>query len=218
MIQVKGPAASLLEQDFGRAWACGGFLGDIEGFFHLFKKHEKVSGSGGYPLRILYTRPGDSEIRKTQLEAIARAREYIFIQNPYFTDDAILHALIRAKRRGVDVRIVLPVTVNNSAIERSNVLAANRMLKSGIRVYILPYSSHVKAAVYDGWACMGSANFDKLSLRINYETDLATSHPQAVRVLVKRLFEEDFDRAAELKEQLPERSRDFLMEILADQL
>jgi cardiolipin synthase len=169
-------------------------------------------------LRILYTRPGDSEIRKTQLEAIARAREYIFIQNPYFTDDAILHALIRAKRRGVDVRIVLPVTVNNSAIERSNVLAANRMLKSGIRVYILPYSSHVKAAVYDGWACMGSANFDKLSLRINYETDLATSHPQAVRVLVKRLFEEDFDRAAELKEQLPERSRDFLMEILADQL
>ena len=27
--------------------------------------------------------------------------------------------------------------------------------------------SHVKAAVYDGWACQGPANFDRLSLRLN---------------------------------------------------
>ena len=40
------------------------------------------------------------------------------------------------------------------------------MIKNGIRVYHYPRISHIKAAIYDGWACLGSANFDALSLRI----------------------------------------------------
>jgi len=30
-------------------------------------------------------------------------------------------------------------------------------------VWLYPGMSHVKAAVFDGWACLGSANWDKLS-------------------------------------------------------
>ena len=40
------------------------------------------------------------------------------------------------------------------------------LLLNGIRVYIYPGMSHLKAAVYDGWACLGSANLDQLDLRI----------------------------------------------------
>ena len=72
----------------------------------------------------------------------------------------------------------MPAAVNHSIMERSNRIAVNTLLAHGARVYHYPSMSHVKAAVYDGWACLGSANFDRLSLRLNREANIATSHPR----------------------------------------
>ena len=90
------------------------------------------------------------------------------------------------------------------------------MLEHGIRVFIYPGMSHVKAAVFDGWVCLGSANWDKWSLAINKELNLASSHPDAVNGLVKRVFEADFTKSPELTEPFPERWSDFLIEFLGD--
>ena len=218
MVEVNGPVVGDIAGDFGKAWAGGGLLGDIESFFNSFKPRKKKSLRQGYPVRLLYTKPGSSEIRNTQLEAIRRSKAYIYIQNPYFTDDRVLNELVKASRRGVDVKVVLPWDAVNDVINRSNILAANRMLKSGIKVYYLPRLSHVKAAVYDGWACFGSANFDKLSFRVNYEVNLATSHQPVVKELINRLFIPDIRASHELKEELPVRAGDFLLELVADQL
>jgi phosphatidylserine/phosphatidylglycerophosphate/cardiolipin synthase-like enzyme len=92
------------------------------------------------------------------------------------------------------------------------------MLRNGIRVYIYPGMSHLKAAIYDGWACLGSANMDNLSLRMNREMNLATSHPPAVDELFARVFAPDMDRAVELTEPLPSNWSDYLAELLADSL
>jgi tripartite-type tricarboxylate transporter receptor subunit TctC len=74
----------------------------------------------------------------------------------------------------------------------ANLVAARAFLNNGIRVYAYPGMSHVKAALYDGWAIVGSANFDKLSLRVNGETCVATSDPGFVGALRRDLFERDF--------------------------
>jgi len=218
MVDVQGPVVGELAHGFDKAWAGAGVLGDLESLaFSLRKRRENPSGSG-YPVRVLQTRPGDSEIRNAQLEAIRRARNYIFIQNPYFTDDSILCELVKARQRGVDVRVVLPGGIDNGLVGRSNMLAANKMIKNGIRVYLLSGMTHVKAAIYDGWACFGSANFDKLSFRVNYEINLATSHRGAVRDLLDRLFYPDFMVSKELTENVPIKASDYLLEIVADQL
>ena len=85
-----------------------------------------------------------------------------------------------------------------------------------IRVYIYPGMSHIKAAIFDGWACLGSANWDKLSFRINKELNIATSYAPAVKELRERLFEVDFAKSVELTEPFPERWSDHLIEVLAD--
>jgi len=218
MVEINGSVVRDIAGDFSKAWAGGGILGDIESFFYSLKPRDKENLRQGYSIRLLYTKPGNSEIRNTQLEAIRRSQSYIYLENPYFTDDRVLNELVRASRRGVDVRVVLPNDADNRTINRSNVLAANKMLKNGIKVYHLPHMSHVKAAVYDGWACFGSANFDKLSLRVNYEVNLATSHEPAVQDLIDRLFIPDFNASLEMKEALPVQARDYLLELVADQL
>jgi len=90
------------------------------------------------------------------------------------------------------------------------------MLEHGIRVYIYPGFSHVKAAIYDGWVCVGSANFDRLSLRINRELNIASSDPTIAGQLLERLFVPDFLGSPELTEPIPERWIDHLVEIVSD--
>nr|MDJ0919182.1 phospholipase D-like domain-containing protein [Woeseiaceae bacterium] len=111
---------------------------------------------------------------------------------------------------------ILPYHTDAGFIGRSNVLAANLLLRHGVRVYIYPGMSHVKAAIYDGWACLGSANLDRWSLKLNKELNIATSEPDAVRRLEQELFEADFERSVELTEPFPERWSDYLLELVGD--
>ena len=218
MVEIQGPVVDTIDREFKLAWGHAGPLGDLGYLIAQAAPRETNSQAEGYPLRILLTRPGNYEIYKTQLEAIRRARSYIYIQNAYFTDDSLLRELVLARRRGVDVRVIIPMESDHGAIGRSNVLAANLMLKHGIRVFIYPGFSHVKAAIYDGWVCLGSANFDRWSLRLNRELNLASSAPAVAEQLLERLFEPDFRLSPELLEPVPDRWVDHLVEIVGDYL
>jgi cardiolipin synthase len=92
------------------------------------------------------------------------------------------------------------------------------MLEHGIRVYQYPGMSHVKAAVFDGWACVGSANFDKLSLQINRELNLATSNEAVVNELIDRVFLPDLMISTEVNEPIEITMTAKLAEIFVDEL
>jgi len=218
MMEVDGPVVNTLQDEFNSAWAYAGILGDLG--WALTRRGSKRADvhDTGYPIRVLFTRTGQSQIYRAQLAAIKRSRKYIFIQTPYFSDDAMLNEILKARKRGVDVRVIIPRKGNWKTMDRSNKLAANAMLAGGIKVYLYPIMSHVKAAVYDGWACVGSANFDKASFRTNQEINLATSEPEAVQELMERLFYPDFQRSTLMTESNPERWSDHLYEIIADQM
>jgi cardiolipin synthase len=218
MVEVDGPVVERISADFEQAWISAGMLGDLRRLFHVRSGEAAAGRPDDYPLRLLYTRPGDSQILRAQIAAIRTARQRIFLQNPYLTSDAILYELVKARRRGVDVRVILPYRSDSGLITRSNALVANAMLRNGIRVYIYPGMSHLKAAVYDGWACLGSANFDNLSLRVNREMNLATAHPPAVDALLAQVFHPDFEVAVELTGPLPNNWLHYLSELLADPL
>jgi cardiolipin synthase len=218
MMELHGPVVDVLKEEFDRAWAHAGLMGDAGFLLSTLRPQESNSEDVGYPLRVLHTRPGDAEIFRAQRAAIRNARKYIYVENAYFTDDAMLYELAKARRRGVDVRVILPLVGNHGPINQSNVLAANAMLEHGIRVFIYPGMSHIKAAVYDGWACLGSANWDKLSFRTNKELNIATSHVPYVDALLDRVFAPDFAVSVELTEPFPVRWSDQLMEIVADYL
>jgi cardiolipin synthase len=193
-----------------------GFLGDYGYLLQRLKSTPSDAEDIGYPIRVLFTRIDDPEIFLAQRRAIRNSKRYIYVENAYFTEDVMLHELVRARRRGVDVRVIMPLVTDRGPITRNNALAANVMLEHGIRVFVYPGMSHVKAAVFDGWACLGSANWDHWSLSINKELNLATSHPEAVDDLLERVFEPDIARSVELTEPFPERWSDSLLELLGD--
>ena len=216
MLELRGPVVSDIEREFRSAWMHAGPWGDLGYFFSLVGPKPEKPPARESPLRILLTGPGNYEIYNSQLAAIKRAQRYIYIENAYFTDDRVLRELVMARRRGVDVRVIIPMETDHGPITRSNVLAVNVMLEHGIRVYIYPGFSHVKAAIYDGWVCIGSANFDRLSFRLNRELNIASSDPEIAEQLLARLFVPDFLHSPELTEPIPERWIDHLVEIISD--
>lgn len=203
MVSLRGPVVGRLARDFEQRWAHAGPAGDLA-YAAAAASGEAFEGAAQSPdyvaLRPLYTRTGDPQILRAQLAAMRRARSRIWVQQPYLSDDAVLTELIRARRRGVDVRVILPSHGDSGFMNGANLVTANAFLRHGIRVYAFPGMTHVKAALYDGWACVGSANFDKLSLRVNQETNVATSDPRFVARLERELFERDFARSAPVLE------------------
>ena len=218
MVELRGPVVDVIQTNFEKAWRQQSFLGEFRAMLYRLGEPVNEPQTNDVPIRLLYTKPGDSQILRAQLAAIARASQRIYIENAYFTSDDIIFELALARRRGVDVRVIIPYASDSGIIDRSNVRAMNTMLDNGIRVFIYPGESHIKGAVYDGWICLGSANFDQLSLRMNKEMNIATSSPVAVQAFIDKVIVPDFEKSVELKQPLPEKWSDFLMEMIADQL
>ncbi len=217
MMRVKGDMVQAIEYEFDKTWTHGGVLGDFQYLKYAWVRPDLTHEEKGYPMRLLMTRSFSSNLYKAQKQAIKRSQDYIYIENSYFADMPIITQLCKARKRGVDVRVIIPAEGNNGLMNENNVITINRLLKNGCRVYIYPGMSHVKAAIYDDWACLGSANFDKLSFRINKELNLGTSAPEFVKVLKKELFEKDFEDAVELTKPLPQNFKQIISSLIAGQ-
>lgn len=217
MMEVRGPVVGQLQHESDKTWSRAGPFGDLANLLVFLRGANSATSKDGYPLRVLQTRNFDSDIYKAQLLAIKTAKQHILIENAYFSDDRILFELARARRRGVDVRVILPKVSNHGPMNASNRVTVNELLKHGIRVYLYPGMSHVKAAIYDGWACVGSANFDKLSLQINKELNLATSHPEAIESLMNKVFLPDLMQSEEVLEPLDLKFSDHIAEFFVDE-
>ncbi len=221
MAEIEGPIVSHFEGDFQRAWAHASMFGDCAYAEQLLcgrrVKPSAPDGPQWANLRRLYTRTGLTQIRQAEMESFRWARNRIYLENPYLYDKTVVNALVAARRRGVDVRVVLPTDNDFGVGKSSNLVIANHLLKNGVRVFLYPGMTHTKALIVDGWACIGSANFNKLSLRLNQETDVATSDPGIMERLRTELFEVDFAKSHELTQPVEADWTDDLAETIMSQ-
>ncbi len=221
MVELEGPIVGWLERDFELAWSHASALGDLAyagASLTAAKTYEGPAEREDYvDLRPIYTKTLDPAILRALREALRRSQRYAWIENPYIYDDTVIRELIAARRRGVDVRVVMPSQADMESTDGNNKVKANRLIENGVRVYTYPGMLHTKAALIDGWSLIGSCNFNKLSLRTNYEANIATSAPTFADQMRRDLFEADFARSQELTEPLPVTGSDRMAEWLAHQ-
>ena len=167
-------------------------------------------------VRLLPTKTAWKPFSAAVQGSLRRARSYVYIENPYLFDKRVILSLVRARERGVDVRIVLPCVNDLKAGGRGNVVIANYLLAHGVRVYFYPGMTHVKALLVDDWACVGSGNLNHLSLRLDQEQNVATSDPAVAARLKQDLFEQDFAHACELTDPISVDWVDFLADLVLE--
>jgi cardiolipin synthase len=204
----------------------GPLVGELEERFERFWQEQGGRPAGPLPpsptalanagARLVYTEPGERSLRRAVYEAVGRACHHVYLENPYPTDNELIIKLARARRRGVDVRVVLTVQADTSAVNHANRAVATRLLRAGVRVYLYPGLVHTKALAVDGGsAYLGTGNFDRLSLRHNHELGLVIGAGPVPAELEEGLFRPDFRPEWELTEPLPLTPIDYFYEIVA---
>jgi cardiolipin synthase len=230
MAEVRGPLIGWMQRMYATTWTHQGLGGDVAAMLaearadHGAAKETSAVPPGAYPVRPMRNSAVHRGLCRSQIEALRRARHTVWLQNAYITDLQYIRELILARHRGVDVRVIMPEENDIVLLKASNRALVDLLLRHGIRVYLLPGMSHAKAALYDGWATLGSANYDRLSLRVNTEFNIAYSHPPAVEELRRDLFLKDMARSREVttpahpSPSTSRRLRDNLLRLVAGQL
>jgi cardiolipin synthase len=219
MFELQGPVVGSLENEFKRDWAHAGPLGDLAFAAAALgqPKGEPAPGGGHWiKLRRLPTRTAWKPFNAAVQASIRKAQSYIFLENPYLFDKRVITGLVQARKRGVDVRAVLPRVNDFDAGGRGNLVTANYLLQHGVRVYFYPGMTHVKAMLVDGWACLGSGNLSHMSLRLSQEDNVASSDPAFAARLKQDLFEEDFAHSYELKQPISLDWVDFVADLILE--
>ena len=154
----------------------------------------RIRASRNAPNRLLFP------VRGLYLDAIDRSTERIYITQGYFLPDReILHALLAAARRGVDVRIIIPEYSNHIVADWVARGYFTTLLKGGVTIWLYRDSMvHAKTATVDGrWSTVGTANIDRLSLIGNHEVNLELfSDDQAA--LMEEVFHQDLSNCRQL--------------------
>jgi cardiolipin synthase len=217
MIEVEGPLVASLETQFEREWAHAGPWGDLGYAAAVFSGSQGTNQTrASQPWSKVRRLPTSKGLRKPFMTAVRtsfdQARNCIYIENGYLFDHGVVAALIRARKRGVDVRVILPRVNNFTVGIRSNMAIAERLRRNGVRVYLWPGMTHAKAVLVDGWACLGSANLNQWSFRLSQEENIATSDPAFAAHLKEKVFEPDFARSYELDRHIPLNGTDHVVD------
>ena len=149
-------------------------------------------------------------VRRSLRAQIRQASGRTWLGTAYFLPGRVmLRALRAARRRGVDVRLLLPGPIN----DHPTVYYAGRryyggLLRSGIRIFeYQPAFLHAKLYLCDGWCSVGSCNMDRWGLRWNLEANLE-SGDDALAAEVEDFFVQAFAQAREVTlDDWRERSR-----------
>ncbi len=193
-VQIEGPLVAKLQSAFQEHW--------IKTF------GEELSGAGQFPA---LAAAGDSKaqvvlshsfsmapIPLLQAVAFAAAEKRIWITNAYCTptEDQV-DLLVKAVRRQVDVRLILPGANDDQPLTKSAGRGAyGRLLEGGVKIFeYQPTMIHEKSMVIDGlFSLFGSSNLDARSSEINEELDIAVYDKNFGRAM-EAVFEKDLTQS-----------------------
>ena len=116
--------------------------------------------------------PGPESCAKQIVDNIDEAKASVRVQAYYLTQPLILHAIAMAKRRGLDVEVILDKSQDRQRGPRSHYTGATYLAHADVPVWIddTPAIAHSKVIILDGRIVLtGSFNFTKAADTRNAE-------------------------------------------------
>lgn len=223
-LRVEGPAVDGLSAAFSTDWIGAGRPAcerDDE-----FPDQEQVGDS---LVQVVRGEPSKSwsDIANAFASLLTLARRRVRVASAYFAPDPHFTKLLcDASSRGVDVEVLVP---GPNAHSRFVQLAAEaqfqNLMDAGVRIWSYrPTMIHAKIVlVDDAVACVGSANFDRRSMKLNHELEVIVLDRRVVDEL-DRHYDEDVADSEQIRESrwarrgIPQRAMELVVRPLRGRL
>ncbi len=191
---IQGPALTKLCRLFKETWEHDGDPFPVAEHFP-----ENLPGQGDAGIGIIGGTPHhlSSAIRRSFRLALAGASFGVQIMTPYFLPGPrLVRSMIRAARRGIRVRIILPAVSDVPLVRLLSRAYYHPLLLEGIEIYERQQLVlHAKVMLVDDhWSIFGSANLDHRSLLRNYELGAIIDSPEFGRQ-VGEMFQGDLEQS-----------------------
>jgi cardiolipin synthase len=166
-LQINGPATLAAQLSFTEDWHL--VKGKIP---NLSWKNQATTGNS----KVLILPGGPADILETMslsfVQLILQAEQRLWIATPYFIPDLkVMGALQLAALKGIDIIILLPKKTDSLLVTLAMKNYVAELSQLGIKFYQYEVGfMHQKVMLIDQTiSCIGSANLDNRSLRINFE-------------------------------------------------
>lgn len=131
----------------------------------------------------LVVSPNNAKQRLTDFIKSAKSR--LDVEAMYIAEDGVRAAIVEAKQRGVEVRVILETSSDNTEVRQ--LFAANGIPVKGAGTFYL----HAKLLIADGVAFVGSENFSITALTKNRELGAFVFEPTPAGV-IQQQFDADW--------------------------
>jgi cardiolipin synthase len=186
-VRLQGPGTSELLVAFDHAWKRSQSVGETRPFKIRFSFRRRT-GDFASAVSLNYTMRLRRISRGKFQTLLSSAENRIWVSNAYLAPPSnIQRMLMKAARRGVDVRVLVP---SRSDVWFMPFIARayyRPLLKSGVRVFeYQPRFLHAKSLVVDNQALIGTSNLNRRSFLHDLEVDVRIDNPVTVDKLSEK--------------------------------
>ncbi len=177
-VRIAGPLVATIHWEMAVHWARLGNISWRTRWATFREQRQRRASDAGEPmvagLVVRDNLRNRRTIQNAYLKALGGARQSALLANPYFAPGRKMrNGLSAAAMRGVEVTLLLGV----GQYRFQDVIARSfypKLLKCGVRIVEYRKTQlHGKVAVVDdGWATVGSSNYDGFSLFVNQEANV----------------------------------------------
>ncbi|WP_164978549.1 phospholipase D-like domain-containing protein [Pseudoxanthomonas composti] len=193
--RIEGPVVAQVQAAFNDNWikTTGRVLNG-----HTYFPRLEPAGETDAHLFLASPAGGSESMHLMYLLAIAAACRQIDLAAAYFVPDALItEALLQARDRGVQIRVLLPGKhIDSLSVRLASRASWGPLLEAGIQIHeYQPTMLHTKLLIIDGYlVSVGSTNFDIRSFRLNDEASL-NMYDRAMARQMTEVFEADMAQA-----------------------
>lgn len=176
---------------------------------HYEDRFYQAEAAGDAGMQIVSSGPDQEleQIKTGYIKMILEAKDYIYIQTPYFIpDESVRDALRTAALSGVHVKVMIPNKPDHPFVYWATLSYSGDLLQAGGEVYIYQNGFlHAKTMIVDGKvATVGTANIDVRSFRLNFEVN-AFIYDKEITKELEQAFHEDMEHATQMTKKLYDR-------------
>jgi cardiolipin synthase len=178
-IRLTGPQQAEVAESFERSWRLA-HKEEIQRRTRAYRLGKLAPGEES--IQFFDSGPGLKHTRAGRIfiRVLKEARQSLTLSMAYFVPvGRVLRALLRAHRRGVFIRVVVPGESDVPVVQRASRWLYTKLIRRRFHIYERQFNMlHSKVMVIDDqWSIVGSCNLDARSLWLNLEF-LAVIHSE----------------------------------------